>query len=207
MLSLFKKTSLLLAALLLFSNTALATTIGVINMQVISADSAIAKSAEAELEKTFGEETAALDKEAQAFQKRVADFQAEAQAFEKKASEFQKQSAALSEKARNEKAQALEKEAKALENKQKSFETDGREFEQKRVALANKISPRQQEMQVELVEIIREASKIYAENNNIDLIMDGTTSVIVSGGGADITNGIIIEMDKIWEARGSKFKN
>ncbi len=177
--SIFKKISLVLASLMLLSNVAVATEIGIISMQEISVSSAIAKAAEAELNKTFSKDTEALEKEAKALQAKIA--------------EFQKQAPALSEKARNDKAAALDKE--------------GRKFEEKRIALSQKIAPRQQEMQAEMIEIIREASQIYARDNKLDAIIDGTNSVIVTAGSADITKGIIVEMDKIWAARGSKFKN
>ncbi len=175
---LFSKIALVFASTLLIANTALATEVGVFNMQEITSSSDIAKAAEKELSSTFGKETAALDKQAKDLQAKIA--------------EFQKQAPALSEKARAEKAQALDK--------------DGRAFEEKRIALANKINPRQQAMQAEIIEVIRVASENFAKEEGYDLIIDGTTTVVAALGKADVTDEVIDEMNKVWKSRGSKFK-
>ncbi len=172
------KALLALVAVVLMSSNALATEIGVFSLPEITAQSDVAKAVNKDLESKFGKETKALEAD-------IKDFQKDMQ-------EFQKQAAALSEKARNDKA--------------KKIETEGRKIEERRVALAQKVAPRQQAIQQEMLDILGEACKEYAKDEKLDLILNGASMVAFVNDATDITPELIKEMNKIWKSRGSKFK-
>ncbi len=176
--SIIHKLSLALVAVLLFSNTALATNIAVFNFMEITQSSAVAKTGDKELKDRFGKEEEALQKEMQAFQKKGMD--------------FQKQAAALSEKSRNEQLQKLMQEERTLQEKQAS--------------LAQKVGPRQQAMRQELAEILKEACETYAKAKKLDILIESAAAPYVATA-SNVTKDIIKEMDAIWKKRGSKFKN
>lgn len=176
--STFIKVCFTLVAVFMFSNAAFATSIGIFSMASVADRSDVSQAMQKELQSSFGKTVESLEKEAADLQKRAAD--------------LQKQAAALSEKARVEKAQELEK--------------AGRAFEEKRTALAEKMGPRQQAMQKEIVEILRLACENCAKSKKLDLILDSTSSVAYASPSVDVTQDILDEVNKIWKSRGSKFK-
>ncbi len=171
------KISIALAITLFLTQNALASAVGVFNFGQIMQQSAVAKSADSELQTRFGKQTQALDAEFATLQKDIAD--------------FQKQAAALSENARRDKAMTLE--------------TQSRAFEEKRTQLAQQLAPLQQSMEQQIRAMLQQACNNYAKAKKLDIIIDGTVAAFASSD-ADITAEIIAEMDKIWKSNGSKFK-
>ncbi len=171
------KFTLALFMVLTLSANALANNVAAFNSVEVMQQSAIAKAAQAEIQKKFGGEGEKLDKEFAAIQKEIAD--------------FQKQAPTLSESARNTKGQALE--AKA------------RSFEEKRATLTQNLNPFQQSINAQIQETLLTACANYAKANNLDIIMD-SASIAYMATSANVTAGIIAEMDKVWKSKGSKFK-
>lgn len=129
------------------------------------------------LDSKFGKDKDKLEKDVKAFQK--------------KAGEFQKQSAALSDSARQQKAQELEKEARAIETRRQEF--------------AKKAGPVEQKINQQILEILGEACANYAKANGYDIILD-STSVLYATSAANVEEGLVDEVNKIWKSKGSKFK-
>lgn len=129
------------------------------------------------LDSKFGKDKSSLEKDVKAFQK--------------KAEEFQKQASALSETARQQKGQELEKEARALETRRQEF--------------TKKAAPVEQKINQQVLEILGKACENYAKANGFDIVLDAST-VLYASSAANIEEGLIAEVNKIWKERGSKFK-
>ena len=129
------------------------------------------------LDSKFGKDKEKLEKDVKAFQK--------------KAEEFQKQAAALSDSARQQKGQELEKEARALESRRQEF--------------TKKAAPIEQKINQQILEILSQACSNYAKNNGFDIILD-SGAVLYASSAANIEEGLVDEVNKIWKDKGSKFK-
>lgn len=129
------------------------------------------------LDSKFGKDKDKLEKDVKAFQK--------------KAEEFQKQASALSDSARQQKGQELEKEARDLEKRRQEF--------------TKKAAPVEQKINQQILEILGKACENYAKANGFDIVLDATT-VLYATSAANIEEGLITEVNKIWKERGSKFK-
>ncbi len=171
------KITLLCAALFLYADVASAANIGVFNIQLIMTQSEVAIAAERVLQEQFGSETDSLEASANSLQAAIA--------------EYQRQAAVLSESAQQE--------------REAEFEAQAAAFEERRVALGNEIAPIQQAMQMELFEIVGIACQSYGAANEFDIIMEGSQVVTYISPSVDITQGLILEVNKVWEERGATF--
>ncbi len=172
------KFSLAFFMVLCLSTTASASTIGAFSSMEVLQKSAMGIAAQNEIQKKFGSEGEKLEKELAAIQKEIAD--------------FQKQAPALSESARNAKAQELDGKMRA--------------HQEKRNNLANNFTPFQNSIQSQIQETLVTACANYAKANNFDIIMDNAGIMAYLNPDLDVTKAIIVEMDKLWKSKGSKFK-
>ncbi len=169
--------SLALVLSLLFTGVAEAK-IGVATFAQVVQTSDMGKAATKLLDSRVGKDQKALEKQFQDFQKQAQD--------------FQKQAAALSEKARVEKAQALDKKA--------------RELEAKRTELAKKVAPIQQKINEQITGTLQEAVENVAKDEGLEIVFDRVPPVTYVTKGVDITDKVLKEVNKLWKAKGGKFK-
>lgn len=172
--------SLVLALTLIFATTAVAeaaTNVAIAPLMQVAAKSKLNDAKQKYLDSKFGKEKDKLEKDVKAFQK--------------KAAEFQKQAAALSDSARQQKGQELEKEARAIENRRQEF--------------AKKAAPVEQKINQQIMEILGDACANFAKANGYDIIIDAST-VLYATSAANIEEGLVEEVNKIWKEKGSKFK-
>ncbi len=106
-------------------------------------------------------------------------------------SKLQDQAADLSDSARQQKGQELEKEARALESRRQEF--------------TKKAAPIEQKINQQILEILSQACANYAKNNGFDIILD-SGAVLYASSAANIEEGLVDEVNKIWKDKGSKFK-
>ncbi len=159
------------------ANAADSSKVAIAPLMQVAAKSELNKAKEKFLDSKFGKDKAKLEKEVKAFQK--------------KAQEFQKQAAALSESARKQKGQELEKEA--------------RELEKRRAEFTKKAAPVEQKVNQQILEILGDACANYAKANGYDIILDASV-VLYATSAANVEEGLISEVNKLWKSKGSKFK-
>lgn len=154
-----------------------ATNIAIAPLMQVANKSALHDAKTKYLDSKFGKDRDKLEKDVKAFQK--------------KAEEFQKQASALSDSARQQKGQELEKEARDIEKRRQEF--------------TQKAAPVEQKINQQVLEILGKACENYAKANGFDIVLDATT-VLYASSAANIEEGLIAEVNKIWKERGSKFK-
>lgn len=172
--------SLVLALALVFATTTIAeaaSNVAIAPLMQVAAKSKLNDAKQKYLDSKFGKEKDKLEKDVKAFQK--------------KAGEFQKQAAALSDSARQQKGQELEKEARALESRRQEF--------------TKKAAPIEQKINQQIMELLGEACANYAKANGYDIVLDSAT-VLYATSAANIEEGLIEEVNKLWKNQGSKFK-
>lgn len=172
--------SLILAFTLIFASVSAAeaaSNIAMAPLMQVAGKSKLNEAKEKYLDSKFGKEKEKLEKDVKAFQK--------------KAQEFQKQAAALSDSARQQKGQELEKEARALETRRQEF--------------AKKAAPVEQKINQQILEILGDACANYAKANGYDMIID-SAAVLYATSAANVEEGLVDEVNKIWKEKGSKFK-
>ncbi len=172
--------SLVLALALVFATTTVAqaaSNVAIAPLMQVAAKSKLNDAKQKYLDSKFGKDKEKLEKDVKAFQK--------------KAGEFQKQAAALSDSARQQKAQELEKEARAIETRRQEF--------------AKKAGPIEQKINQQILEILGDACANYAKANGYDIILD-SAAVLYANSAANVEEGLVDEVNKIWKEKGSKFK-
>ena len=151
--------------------------IGVAQIDQITAQSDMGKESERLLNAQFGKERDSLDKEAQAFQKKVED--------------FQKQAAALSDKARMDKAQELDR--------------LNRELMQKQDAYNRKVAPVAEQINTQVIQTLDQAIENFSKANGYDIIINAQ-AVVYATDATNVSSSILTEANKVWKSKGGKFK-
>lgn len=172
--------SFVLALALVFATVTVAqaaSNVAIAPLMQVAAKSKLNDAKQKYLDSKFGKDKEKLEKDVKAFQK--------------KAGEFQKQAAALSDSARQQKAQELEKEARAIETRRQEF--------------AKKAGPVEQKINQQILEILGDACANYAKANGYDIILD-SAAVLYATSAANVEEGLVDEVNKIWKEKGSKFK-
>ena len=150
--------------------------IAIVDLNTVSQHCRVAIDADAQLFALFGSERDELEAIA-------ADLNAQYE-------ELSVQAAIMSESAVNSKFQDLQARAANLENRSQDY--------------AQRLNYVQQYLTMQMQEVLALACSDYAMRNGFDLILDGQTVLYLSNN-LDVTVDIIAEVDRVWEARGSKF--
>ncbi len=170
--------SFFVAAMLVFTTPALATSIGVFNSQIIASRTEPSKAAQQILKNKFGSERSSLEKQDKELQTKYES--------------FQKQAATLSQQAR--------------EKKQMEIMRKGREFEEKRRAFMGRVERETTMLQQNIGKIIFEASANVAKKKDLDLILDAAVpGIMYVTEKMDLTDDMVKEVNRIWKSMGSKF--
>jgi len=166
----------LILCLVMAAPAAARTPAAVVDLTVVSQLSRVAIDADAQLFALFGTERAELE--------------AIATELNAQYEELAIQASIMSESAINSKYQELQTRAAALDNQSMEY--------------TQRLSVIQQSLTMQMQEVLNMACSNYAIRNDIDLILDGQAALYVLGS-LDITTDIIEEVNRVWEARGSKF--
>lgn len=170
----------LLVGCLLIANVATAAElkIGVVDMIVLATQSEPAKSIEGKMKAQFGAERDKLE--------------AQAKGLQSKADALQKQAAALS--------------GDALEDKRLELVRQKRDFDDKGAAFARRVEQAQMTARRDMTEIILQSTKNFADRGGYTMIIDRNGGgVLYATDAADVTSGVLAELNKIWKDRGNSF--
>ena len=128
------------------------------------------------IEKTFGNERASLQQ--------LED------TIRKKSDELRVQASALSRDAQ--------------EDRQAEIIRLQRDYEDAARILGRKLEVESNRIQEEIIMLVAEATKNYAEKNKIDVVLETTMVVMYSSPEFDITEPLLLEVNALWKAQGSK---
>lgn len=168
-----------LALCLAFVSPALAQgKIAVASLGRISTQSQPGQEIEKVMQSTFGAERTELEK-------MNADLR-------KQEEEINKQAAALSEKALKERVQAFEKQGEALNTKAAAY--------------SERLGKVQQAITRQMEEVLTTACKDFGMKNGYDLVIDDAALLYVGGNASDVTDQVIEEVNRVWQARGAKYE-
>ena len=166
----------LVLCLLMAAPAVAQTRIAAVDLAAVSQYSRVAIDADAQLFALFGAERNELE--------------AIAAQLNAQYDELSVQAAIMSESAINSRLQDLQNRAAALDARSQDY--------------SQRLNYIQQYISMQMQEVLSLACSNYAMRNDINLILDGQAVLYLSNS-LDITADIIAEVDRVWEARGSKF--
>jgi outer membrane protein len=79
-----------------------------------------------------------------------------------------------------------------------------RDYEDAARALARKLEAEGNRIQEEILGLIVEATKTYAEKNNIDIVIETTMTVMYASPSTNISKPLLQEVNTLWKQKGSK---
>lgn len=165
-----------LFTVLFCASTAFAGKIGVVDIQAVAGKSEAAQAAREKVKKDFSPKEAEL--------KRLVD------EFTKKKNEFQLQAAALSASAREDKKVEIVRLQRDLQDKQRAF--------------ARELQAANNSVKLGLSKGIVKAINTYAKKNGYDMIISRGAAVPYANSSVDVTNDILVEVNRLWRQDNKK---
>ena len=125
-------------------------------------------------------------------------------AFGNERNNLQQLEAAIKKKSDELRMQASALSRDAQEDRQTEIVRMQRDYEDAARTLSRKLEVEGSRIQEEIIVLVSDATKAYAEQNKIDLVLESTMVVMYSTPDIDITEPLLAAVNALWKAKGSK---
>ncbi len=137
-------------------------------------------------------------------EKSVAERQKIEKQFATERASLQQLEATLKKKSEDLRVQAGALSRDAQQDRQTEIVRLQRDYEDAARTLARKLEAEGTRIQEEIIGLVAEATKNYAEKNKIDIVLETTMAVMYASDTVNITEPILVEVNALWKAKGSK---